>query len=566
MRSFEARKSSFAAGQYDMPMMARSDVAGFESAAFELKNVFGLPRGGVDQRGGLERVSSLPVTGGAVKMFPFKFNQEQKYIIVFTALKAFVFHDGAKTAEVDTPYAAADVPELDAVQSLDTMIITSGKHPPARLMRKGAHDSWEYAALTITGAPQYTFDQTAEAAWSDARGWPKTCHFHEGRLYFGGTESLPNTIWGSKTNSPFDFTKTTSLLDDEGVEATLEGGRAVAHIRSVASNQGLFIFTTEGPYALTKSPVTPKTFMPQRYGAQPAGKIRNVEMDGAILFLTTKDGGMKPAVNEFVWNDDQGRFEANDLNIRCYDIINAPVDCACRQGNTTDAANHLFVVNGDGTAAVLNLKRSQSMVGWSYFDTGGRFIAVAVNDADVYFVVERDGAYWLERLNGNRLTDGSTVLSQETETTQWSVAGYAGKTAAVIADGTPLGRFDVADDGSFELPFAAKEIEIGYPFEVRIVPMPPAFDGGPDLTAFRWCITRLSLLLERSFGCRLNGRECIAPKFGTDVFNAKIQYVTGWKTVLLSGWVDAGTQRPVVISTSSELRLTLHALVMEIVV
>ena len=37
-----------------------------------------------------------------------------------------------------------------------------------------------------------------EDAWSNSRGWPFTATFHEGRLYFGGSASLPSSLFGSK--------------------------------------------------------------------------------------------------------------------------------------------------------------------------------------------------------------------------------------------------------------------------------------------------------------------------------------------------------------------------------
>ncbi len=41
------------------------------------------------------------------------------------------------------------------------------------------------------------------------------------RLYFGGSESRPSTMWGSKVGIFFDF-EATEGLDDDAVEATLD--------------------------------------------------------------------------------------------------------------------------------------------------------------------------------------------------------------------------------------------------------------------------------------------------------------------------------------------------------
>ena len=55
-----------------------------------------------------------------------------------------------------------------------------------------AFEEWEY----ISGY---------EKAWSEERGYPRTCLFASQRLWFGGSKSKPNTIWGSRLGDYFNF-------------------------------------------------------------------------------------------------------------------------------------------------------------------------------------------------------------------------------------------------------------------------------------------------------------------------------------------------------------------------
>lgn len=569
MRTLQILKQSFAAGQYDVPMSARNDVGGFESAAFSLKNVVGLPRGGVEQRGGMKKIVEISAGSDAVRLFSFKFNVSQKYVIVFYPLNIVIIHEGVITATVVSPYTATDIPDLCVVQQLDAMIICSQNHPPAKLMRQGAHDNWAYSAITFTNPPQHDFGSGAEAAWSATRGYPACCNFHEGRLFFGGTTSLPNMVWGSKTNAPFDFSQTANLYDDEAVYAQLQGGSAVSIVRSISSYLGFFVFTTEGPYAITKSPITPKNFLPVRHESTPAGRFQAQEMDGAMLFLTSADGNLRPAVNEFIWDSNKSQFETNDLNIRCYNVLKNPVGMACRRGNETDAANHLFVINDDGTMAVLNLKRSQQMVGWTTADTQGKILSVCVLDAEVYFLVKRKIAgvdkYFVEQSDRSRTLDCSVVVSQSPSTTVSGLNAFEGETVDVVADAAPIGKRKV-ESGAITLPIEASKIEVGFAFDVEIVPFPPVDKDGTNLISERWSVTKLSLMLENTLGCKVNGKEIVAPKFGTDVFDVKYSEVTGWKDASVFGWIEPDNQKPFVISTTSDKRITLHAVNMEVVV
>ena len=60
----------------------------------------------------------------------------------------------------------------------------------------------------------WELEEGYEDAWSGSRGYPRTCSFHEGRLYFGGSKALPNTLFGSKVADFFNF-KTAEALDDD---------------------------------------------------------------------------------------------------------------------------------------------------------------------------------------------------------------------------------------------------------------------------------------------------------------------------------------------------------------
>ena len=58
-------------------------------------------------------------------------------------------------------------------------------------------------------------------------------HFPRGRLYFGGSKSRPNTIWGSRSIDFFNFDTGTGL-DDESVEATINTNQLNSIVNIVA--------------------------------------------------------------------------------------------------------------------------------------------------------------------------------------------------------------------------------------------------------------------------------------------------------------------------------------------
>lgn len=73
---------------------------------------------------------------------------------------------------------------------------------------------------TLTGTAATT--NWKEAAFSNARGWPRTVAFHQDRLVIGGSRDLPNRLFMSKSGQMWNFDLGTGL-DDEAIEFSIWG-------------------------------------------------------------------------------------------------------------------------------------------------------------------------------------------------------------------------------------------------------------------------------------------------------------------------------------------------------
>lgn len=62
----------------------------------------------------------------------------------------------------------------------------------------------------VTATRDWTVE---ESQWSDDKGWPTAIAFHENRLYFAGTASFPDTIWGSAIGDYENFSGGTDAAD-----------------------------------------------------------------------------------------------------------------------------------------------------------------------------------------------------------------------------------------------------------------------------------------------------------------------------------------------------------------
>jgi hypothetical protein len=536
-------QTNFSAGMLDLSSISRFDVEAYKAGGLDITNMLGLPLGGVTLRGGLAHFATVASGGANGRLLRFEFSTEQVYLMLVRALAIDVYlPDGTLAATVTTTYAADEIAALSWVQSLDTLILVHPNHAPARLVRSGSHSEWVLSDLVLTNIPTYKFDgTTAEPVWSAARGWPRSVFLHQGRLYFGGSKSRPQTVWGSTANSFFDFATTDDALDDEAVELTFDNDRVCAVQQLYALND-FFAFTTGGLFArVSDNPVSPNAFTMARSSEVPAARLRPAEIDGSVMYASYGEESGFSTIYEVIFDYDTQSYRAEDVALLSGHLMRRPVDMAARLGNETDSANHLYVVNGgDGTVAVLNSRKVQKMTGWTLLRTGGEILSVAVVGNLPYFLIRRTVAgatvHTIERLDPERRLDCSVTLTAETPTDEWSAAAlafYNGATVDLIGDGAPLGQAEVAG-GALTTSYPVLALEVGFAFDWAVETMPAMVDGSEIMERHR--IVRASVVVERTAGMAVNGRPIADQFVGPDLLDRPAQPFTGTKQIRFLGW------------------------------
>lgn len=227
-----------------------------------------------------------------------------------------------------------------------------------------------------------------EDVWSSTRGWPRSATFHEGRLYFGGSKSRPNTVWGSRVIDYFNFDSHTGL-DDEAVETTINTNQLNA-IVNIVSGADLRILTTASEFIVVQSednPITPNNFLvrPQtRLGSKPG--VPTVDLNGATIFVQRQG----QSINAFQFGNNTSSYQVQNISLLSSHLLKNPSDIAVRRSASTDESDRLFVVNSDdGSMAVYSILTGQNVIAPSKFTTNGEFIAVAVEGSNVFVIVKR---------------------------------------------------------------------------------------------------------------------------------------------------------------------------------
>lgn len=401
-----------------------------------------------------------------------------------------------------------------------------------------------------------------ESVWSSSKGWPVTSVFHQGRLWFGGSKSRPQTIWGSKIGDFFNFDVGGGEAD-EAIDVTIDSDRVNA-IRSLISGRNLQVFTSGGEYYFNTDSISPSSLSLVRATAHGTGEVLPVSLDGATIFI--EEAGR--AVREFTFNDLEQSYTAEDLSLLASHLVNAPVRMVVRRSTSDSPANYVYIVNGDGTMAVLSFLRSSKLAAWSSFTTDGTFEQAIVVDNEVYVLVKRTldagDTYLIEKLNPARFMDASQLQTSGTAKDDWVVNTiFANKVMKLRGDDYILE--DVTPDGSGNITSSEEvlSLESGYNFDLNVKTLPIDVNlGGVRLTANYRRLVRADIRLLNSRNIVVKyGDNTYKPmfrEFGDDVLDAPVPKFTGWKKVHLNG-VDVDPQ--ITITQEEPLEFELLSLI-----
>ena len=375
-----------------------------------------------------------------------------------------------------------------------------------------------------------------EDAWSTTKGWPRTCSFHEGRLYFGGSKSLPNTLFGSKVADFFNF-KSAEALDDDAILVTLSTD-SVNAITAMRSGRDLQIFTKDAEFFVPQAslePITPSNIVIKnatRRGSKEG--IKPVMAEGGTLFIQ-REG---KALREFLFSEDDLNYQANNISLLASHLLKTPRPMALRVATSTDDGDLLLIPNDDdGSMAVFSILRSQNVVAPSEWITDGKYLDVAVDGSDIYTVVQRAyqygsnsnpaQQYYLEVFDDQRTTDASiqyysggqanfpdqNLPSEDGQTTALLMLAHLKnvvcnviRDGAVLANATPQDLLSVVGITIDVTPSTFAEVGVPYSVQVDTLPTEPKLSSGVVVSRKRR-ILEVTTLVDKTQNLAVNGVE-----------------------------------------------------------
>lgn len=151
-------QTNFTAGEISPRLLGRVDIAKYQNAARVMEGFYPLVHGGANRDPGLRYIAATKFPTKESRPIPFVFSATQAYILEFGDLYMRVFKDegqvlsGGVPYEMVTPYAEANLPDLNYVQSADTAFLVQPSFPVRKLTRSG-HAAWKIAAFPFLVEP-----------------------------------------------------------------------------------------------------------------------------------------------------------------------------------------------------------------------------------------------------------------------------------------------------------------------------------------------------------------------------------------------------------------------------
>lgn len=431
-------------------------------------------------------------------------------------------------------------------------------------------NDWELITATAVLTKVATFagatvrDQAGtsskEDVWSAGRGWPKTCVFHEARLFFGGSKSRPATLWGSNVNDFFNFDDGRAR-DDESINATLDTDQVNA-IESIFSNRSLQVFTTGAEFyvpQLRGEPITPTNASVSPQTNLGSRRVRPVSIDGITLFVQRTG----KAVNQFVFVNEFQSNQSASVSSLAPHLINKPKELVASRGTESSDANYVYMLNEDGSLTVFNTLSAEGVQAFTSWSSGNIKSVTVVNDA-LYLLIERvvnsSTVYYVEVESMNALTDSAVISNVGGSNTLTGLNHLEGETVDVKADGAYQGEF-VVSGGQIVISRDADTIEAGLTYKpmIKTMPVNVGLSNGPNV-ASKKKILRAAIRLHESNGVIVNGQRLADKTIGVDQFNAPAPQ-TEIKRITLLGW---SIEADIEITQTTPFNMTILSIGMEI--
>lgn len=423
----------------------------------------------------------------------------------------------------------------------------------------------------------------SEGAWSASQGFPRTVALHQSRIYYGGTERRPLSIWGSVVDDFQNFRVSTN--NDGGLFLTLSAKEA-NRLMWMESQDKLLIGTSGNEWTLgasTDEGITPTNVTAQKQSSYGSKYLPAATINDVLLFVQRQ--GRK--VRELVYVLDKDGWVAPDLTVLAEHVTAGEIVERSYQ-QQTDAI--YWAIRGDGQLVGMTYERDQNVVGWHRHTTDGAFESVATiygigGTDEVWLSVQRTVGGQTKRFIERFYTQSREKFEAQDKLNWWyldcavrysgtatstmpGLSHLEGRTVNVLANGAVESPKTVTS-GQIALDKARTTVLAGLPFTSTLQPMTIDINNMADGTSrgrFKR-IHRMILALQKSLGGEVSTDQGLTWQYlynrdFPDPMDASPPPFTGDAEVVTASDYDRNLQ--ILVRQKQPLPLTVLALVAKI--
>ncbi|MDR1691358.1 MAG: hypothetical protein LBR35_00765, partial [Rickettsiales bacterium] len=260
-------------------------------------------------------------------------------------------------------------------------------------------------------------------------------------------------------------------------------------IQTLYSSLHLQILTYSGEWVVNADHITPSSVAITKQtgiGSPTDIYLPVTQIETATIFIS-KD---KKEVREFVYGEVLGNYTSNNLSQLSPHLIRDPIDI---EYNKT--INQLYIALSNGQLAVLTVIPQNQVLSWSVYETLGKFLSCKTIDKEIYFLIERNEKYFLEKFEEGLWTDCciSKTFDNDEERIIQNPNIYFDKEIYIKTDDYVFSKKPF-EGQNIALPIKTKTVSFGYPYKHTLTPFTLTKMQGDSYKKYRLIQLSIKLL------------------------------------------------------------------------
>jgi hypothetical protein len=309
------------------------------------------------------------------------------------------------------PWSAEDIRTIQTEMAPNefSMYFLCQDKAPQKLNYDLDTNTWSFGVVSLSGTP---------TSWVTGN-YPTTLTFFQGRSWWAGVQSNPQTFWASKSN---DETTVENELENltvgteanDGLEFSLsKAGR----IRWMEGGGNLVIGTNAGEFLINGSQglITPDDIFVAQQSAEGGESVNSIQVGSMIMFISG-DGRKLLAIR---YQEDQNQWRANEISFTAENLTQGKKIISIAYARNPEAI--IWCLLDDGSLIGCTYDPTTGVMGWHKHSIAN-VLGISVSERSGFSILS---------LTVQRIINGATVTYLEELGTDYMDSYTAVETSSV---------------------------------------------------------------------------------------------------------------------------------------